>query len=133
MSIYSFKTNKAAETEKGIVLDYGAEKIRVLRAGRSNRKYSELLSKRMRPHQRQISDNTLDPDTAEKIMTEVYADSIIIGWEGVCYPNGDPMPYTRDNVIRLLLDLPDLFADIQEQAQKLSNFREEEIEADRKN
>lgn len=133
MSIYSFKTNKQWESDQGVNIDYGKEKFRILRAGRSNRRYSDILNKRLRPYQRQLADGTLDPAIGEKIMIEVYADTIIIGWEGVCDEHGNYLEFNRDNVIRILTDLPDLFADIQEQAGRLSTFRDDEIESDRKN
>lgn len=134
MSIYStFKTNKNSEIEQGVILDYGKEKIRILRAGKSNRKYSDLLSKRLRPHQRKLADNTLDHEVGEKVMIETYADAVIIGWEGVCDEQGAQLPFTRENVIALMTALPDLFSDIQEQATRLSTFRDEETAAEIKN
>lgn len=134
MSLYKlFKSNETREKEEGILLDYGTAKIRIRRAGGSNRKYAELLSKKLRPYKRQIENETLDPDTGIRVMAEVYADSVILGWEGVTDSENKVLPFTRDNCVKLMLDLPDLFRDIQEQAQKFANFRDEEIEEDRKN
>lgn len=134
MSLYTmFKANESREKDDGIVLDYGTAKIRVRRAGGSNRKFSDLLTKKLRPYKRQLENETLDPDTGTRVMAEVYAEAIVTGWEGVTDSADKPLPFTRDNCVKLFLDLPDLFRDVQEQAQKLANFREEEIEADTKN
>ena len=64
---------------------------------------------------------------------ELYADTLIIGWSGVTDEAGNPLPFNRDNVVKLLTDLPELANDIQAQAVLVSNFRAEEREADAKN
>lgn len=133
-SLYAmFKSNESREKEEGICLDYGEAKIRVRRAGGSNRRYSDLVSKKLRPFKRQLENESLDPDTGSRIMAEVYAESVLIGWEGVKDADGNPIAFSRENAVKLLTDLPELFRDIQEQSQRLANFRDEEIEEDRKN
>lgn len=135
MSFYkTYKTNGANETD-GIVLDYGdSGKIRIARAGGSNRKYTEQLRlKLLKPYERQIANNTMDEEASTRIFAEIYASTIILGWEGVSDENGKPLAFTRDNVIKLLTDLPELFRDIQDAAQKFSNFREAELDEERKN
>ncbi len=135
MSFYkTYKTNGANETD-GIVLDYGdSGKIRIARAGGSNRKYTEQVRlKLLKPYERQIANNTMDEEASTRIFAEIYASTIILGWEGVSDENGKPLAFTRDNVIKLLTDLPELFRDIQDAAQKFSNFREAELDEERKN
>ncbi|MFZ4857906.1 MAG: hypothetical protein ACOYL3_16070 [Desulfuromonadaceae bacterium] len=134
MSLYSmFKTSDRREKEEGVVLDYGTAKIRIARAGGSNRRYSDLLTKKLRPFKRQLENETMDPDAGTRVMAEVYADTVILGWEGVQNAEGKNLDFNRDNVIKIMTDLPDLFRDIQEQALKMANFREAELDDDRKN
>lgn len=128
-----FKTNTEVEAEKGINLDYGAFSIRIVRAGGANKKFGKLLNDRLKPYRRQIDNDTIGDGIADKIMAETYADSIIIGWEGVTDPGGKKLEYSRANCVKLLLDLPELFRDIQEQAAKAANFKTEEVAADVKN
>jgi len=66
-------------------------------------------------------------------MAEVYAETVLLGWTGVADENGTPLPFTKENCVKLLTDLPDLFRDIQEQAQRVANFRAADLEADAKN
>jgi len=54
---------------------------------------------------------------------EAYAEAVILGWDGVAGPDGAPLPFTRENAVKLMLDLPDLFRDVQEQATKAALFR----------
>lgn len=128
-----YKTNTAAEADQGIALDYGTFTIRVARAGGANKKFGKLLNDRLKPYRRQIDNDTLGEGIAEKVMAETYADAVILGWDGVTDESGKPLVYCRANVIKLLLDLPELFLDIQQQAVKAGNFRIEERETDAKN
>lgn len=133
MNLYDmFKTDEKHESN-GIELDYGDCQIRIARAGGSNKKYGDLLSKRLKPYRRQMDTGTMDNTVAEKILAEVYAETVIIGWTNVKDREGNVMKFTKENCVKLLLDLPELFRDIQEQASKVANFREAEIEEDTKN
>jgi hypothetical protein len=124
-----FQTDAAVETA-GIDLDYGDFAIRIARAGGGNQKYIKLLGERMKPHRRKIENGTLDNAAAERLLAEVYADSVIVGWTHVTDADGKPMEFTRAACVKLLLDLPELFRDIQDQAGRVANFRKAEIEAD---
>lgn len=124
-----FKTDTKIETE-GLNLDYGEFSIRIARAGGANAKFARILGERMKPHRRRLEAGRMDNAEAERLLAGVYADSVILGWENVTGADGEPMEFTRDNCVKLLLDLPELFRDIQEQAQKTANFRAEELRDD---
>lgn len=130
-SMYSlFGTDKAME-QSGIVLDYGsAGKIKVARAGGSNSRFAKALEAKMRPYRRQFEAGTMDDEVANKLLIEAFAEGVILGWEKVKGPDGKELKFSRENVIKLFTDLPDLFADVREQAMKVSNFRAEQVEED---
>lgn len=134
-SLYDlFKTDEQAETQDGIVLDYGAAgRIRIVRAGGANKRFAQALNSKLRPYQRQLASDTMDEGLAARLMAEVYADTVIIGWEGVADADGAELPYCRANVVKLLTDLPELFRDIQSQAVAAANFRAAELETGVKN
>ncbi len=143
-----FKTDDDLETG-GVVLNYGEFKIRIARAGGANKKYSRVLESKSRPHRRAIQAGTLDESTDLRLFAEVYAEAVVLGWSRVVKgkdgkesevqnellgPDGEEIPFTKENVIKVLLDLPDLFSDIREQSTKVSTFRREaERETDAKN
>jgi len=133
MNLYQqFSTNDGME-KGGIDLAYGDVKIRVARAGGSNHKYGKSITERMKPFKRAYETGTLSDEDSDKIMREVYADSIILGWENVTDKDGNYLEFNRENCIKLMSDLPELFRDIMAQSQKVANYRIEEIEADAKN
>ncbi len=127
-----FRTDKALEKE-GIILDYGDFKIKVARAGGANAAFQKALTSKIRPYKRQIDAGTIPDDVAEKLFLDVYAESVVLGWEGVTDEHGKPLPFSKENAVKLFSDLPDLFRDVQSQAASISNFRAEVTEDTIKN
>jgi len=139
MSLYKqFQTNQKLEQE-GVVLNYGENskgqqiEFRVARAGGSNKRYLERMEAKTKPLRRQIQTETVERGTLERVIREVFAETVVLGWSGVEDADGNSLPFNRANCIKLFNDMPDLFADIQEQAQKFVIFRQEILEEDSKN
>lgn len=140
-----FKTDKEVE-QSGLLLQYGETAdgkpvtIRIARAGGANVQFQKRLEALTRPYRRQLQTETLSPKLAESLVRRAYAETVVLGWENVEFPvldaNGEPtdkteaLPFTVDNCLRLFTDLPDLFTDLQEQAQKAALFRVDALEAD---
>lgn len=133
MPLYQqFKTDGGLE-KNGIVLDYGDFRVTIARAGGANKRFARSLEARTRPYRRAIQTETMDPERAVELLREVYAESVILRWEtqvegewksGIEAPDGTLQPFSKENVLRTLNDLPDLFQDIQDQASKAALFRE---------
>ena len=139
MSLYkSFKTDANLE-KSGIELEYGENSkgqpilIRIARAGGANSAYNKRLEVLTKPYRRQIQTETVDNKVLEKIVAQAFAETVVLGWEGVEDEDNNDLPFSVDNVVKLFTDLPDLYKDIQEQAQKTALFRQEILEADSKN
>ncbi len=149
MSLYKqFKTDGSVEKD-GVVLEYGISSkgktisIRIARAGGANIRFAKLMEAKVKPHRRSIQNETMDTFLAEQIAKQVYAETVVLGWENVEFPvldkdgnNTDVMeelPYTVENCVRLFTDLPDLYMDIQEQAGRAALFRADIREVDAKN
>ena len=131
MSTYeTFKTSVKLETE-GIILDYGpAGKYIVARAGGANKKFVKRISKLTTPHRKAIQANRLDDETGEAILMNAFVDTCLFDWEGVTGPDGEPLPFNRENAMKLFTDLPDLWRELREDAQNASLYRDEVQEAD---
>ena len=136
MSLYKlFKTDENLETD-GIWLEYGQTekgepvRIKIARAGGHNSSFSKALEKATRPYRKAIQTGMLDNKTADKLYKEVFADTVVLDWINVEGPDGKPMEFKRENVLKLFEDLPDLFADLREQANHVALFRDEVREAD---
>jgi hypothetical protein len=131
-----FKTEPMLETE-GVVIDYGSFRVTIARAGGMNKRFAKTLEAKTKPVRRAIQTETLDAERGLDILREVYAEAVILRWEtkkadtfviGIESPDGDILPFTKENVIQTFRNLPDLFTDIQDQAGKTAIFRQDEKE-----
>lgn len=135
MSLYkTYKTDPKIE-EDGRWLDYFGEgiEIKIARAGGANKKYMRCAEKFRRKFKRQIELDRMSDDVALKEGIEVYADSVILDWKGVKDENEELLPFNRENVIKVMNDLPDLFFDLQAAAVDGKLFSADIDEQDVKN
>tara|TARA_R110002096_G_scaffold375632_1_gene569251 strand:- start:41 stop:457 length:417 start_codon:yes stop_codon:yes gene_type:complete len=123
MSLYKkYETDTKAEVE-GIELDFGDGVIfKVARAGKSNPAFSKASRKRTKPYLFAIKAGTLSDEVATTVLINVYADSVVLGWEGVTDKEGESLEYSRENVVKLLTDLPDLLEQIKEYSEDSDSF-----------
>lgn len=128
-----FATNQDLEAGKGVILDYPGFSISIHRAGGANKKYAQALVNKMRPHRHKVQNGTMDEEVAQKLLIEVFAETVVTGWENVKGKDGKEIPYTKENCVKLLTDLPELFKDIQDQATSIAIFKSEIEETDIKN
>jgi hypothetical protein len=136
MSLYKqFATNTDLE-KRGIYLDFGPNskgqptRFLVARAGGANSAYLKAMEHKVKPIKRQIQNETIELAQIERLTMEVYCQTVVLGWEGVEDAEGNPLPHSYENAVKLFTDLPDLFKDIQEQAAKSALFRQALLEAD---
>lgn len=137
MSLFKqFKTDSKVERE-GILLDYGPNKdlpvgadgkhpvtmIRIARAGGANDAYNKRIEVLSKKHRRKIQNDALEISELREMTMHAVADTVVLGWENVTDAEGNPLPFSRDNALKLFQQLPDLFNDIQEQASKAALFR----------
>lgn len=134
MSIHAmFKTDKDLE-KNGIVINYDDTiKVRIARAGGANTRYLKTLERKSKPYRRAIDQGTMNPEVANQILREAYAEAVILDWEGITDEDGNEIPFTKENCVKLFEDLPDFFEDLKEQAMKMALFRATVREEEAKN
>lgn len=132
----------------GVVLDFGDFRFRVARAGGSNKRFQQAVRRILSPHQRAIDLEVLADDKSRELVAECFAEAIVLGWETkfeevgpgkeiigetwkpvVIGSDGQEIAFSKANVKRVLLDLPDLFDTLRAEASKLSNFNKARREA----
>lgn len=139
MGMYdTFETDATMEQE-GVFLDYGDFRIRIAHAGQGNSKYVKYAEKKLKPVRKAMEAGALGNERSMTIMIDIYAESIILDWQvrdgegwktGIESRDGSVMQFTRDNVESTLRALPNLFLDIQQQAQSIANFRKADLESE---
>jgi hypothetical protein len=137
MSLYdTYETDPQLEKD-GVHLEVGTNSkgeivtIRVRRAGGSNQQFAKVFEFKSKPYRRLMDiPGALDPKVQERLMREVYAEAIVAGWENVEDRQGKPLPFTKDNVIQLFTDLPDLFRTVVRESQGMAMYRKEVRDAE---
>jgi len=143
MGMYDvFETDEDLETT-GIWIDYGDFRVKIASAGQGNKKYIRYAEKALKPIRKAMQAGAVSNERSNAIMADIYAKTIILGWETMVagkLKNGiedresdDLLPVNEENVVQTFLNLPNLFIDLQEQANSMSNFRKEELEEEAKN
>jgi len=131
-----FETDEDLENS-GIWLDYGDFRVKIASAGQNNKKYVKYAEKALKPVRKAMQSGALSNERSQKIMSDIYAKTIVIDWEtmvdgslqkGIEQRDGSIAPMNYENVLQAFMDLPNLFLDIQEQANSIANFRKAELE-----
>jgi hypothetical protein len=129
----AYKTDENRE-RTGVKLDLGeAGKFQIARAGGGNSNFEKRLQAVTKPYRRAIQTGNIDKKIADRLLAETYADTVLLGWEGVSGEDGKELPFNRDNAIKLFTDLPDLFKEIRETAEDATLYRAELNGVDAKN
>lgn len=105
------------------------EKARVKIARQNNPKNREAVRRVFAPYREATIGGAHDDTTAVKLLIEVMADSILVGWEGLT-EKGQPLPYSKENAVRLLTNLPNFRDWVVTQAQRMENFKDKSMEED---
>ena len=142
MSMYGqFQTDTSLETQ-GIIIDYGTFRITIARAGGANKRFVKTLETKTKQFKRAIQTETMDNERGLEILRETYAEAVVLNWEtkkdgvfvqGIEAQDGGILPLNKENVVFTFQNLPDLFTDIQQQAEKSALFRKFLQEQDAKN
>lgn len=139
MGMYDiFETDEDLENA-GIWLDYGDFRVKVASAGQGNKKYVRYAEKALKPIRRAMQAGAVSNERSMAIMSDIYAKTIVLDWQikgddgwkpGIEGRDGEVLPFNKEEVQKVFEALPNLFIDVQEQANSISNFRKQEIEED---
>ncbi len=139
-----FKTDESMETD-GIILDYGKDRIRIARAGGANKKYEKLLERKTRHIRRALTiPGAVSSEKSMAILCDVFAETVVLNWETNTGTEEKPkwekgidpedtggkagdklLPVTPENVKKVFIYIPDLFIDVQSQANVGRLFNQE--------
>lgn len=138
-----FKTEDDFEVDGTWKEYYGSAKIKIARAGNKNTEYFKYLRKSAKKYENAGTDTKRDQD---RPWAEVFAKSVIKGWkvkdgdewvDGIHLPDKKEKivikPFTTENVVEVLLLLPDLFEILKRDADNIKTFQKEKEKEEVKN
>lgn len=124
-----YQTDEDKELHSGVWVPFpGGHSVRILRAGPSNKSYSRAMQSAFRPYRRQIEQNTMDNEVAERLLRGIYVRHIIKDWSGFKDAAGNEVSYDPETADELLAALPQLFSDIQAFASDFATFQNAQVE-----
>lgn len=103
------------------------------RASKTNKHYTQTLKRLAAPHQRAQELGTLSEEVAEDLMLDVFTQSLLKGWENVKDQFGNDLPFSPEAAKKLMLELPDVYAILSAECNKITLFRSEAQAAAAKN
>ncbi len=139
MDIFKLYATNIAQEEQGrdFTEEFGGKStFKIARAG--NRSYQRMVTKQFEAH-RHILDQKNTPEEEEAsdnlsftLIGKIMAQTVLLGWSGEVEYDGESLPYSYDNAVKLLA-LKDFRAKILGLAQDFRNFLLAKQEADEKN
>lgn len=127
-----FRTDQNAEL-KGtwIPIGDGAELL-IARLG--NKDYLEFMQKNAKHLRPALRSGIATSNTElEELVRKAVARHVLLGWKNVEDEDGHPLAYSVSTAEKLLVDLPDFYKLVLEEAQNAENFRQQTIEESRGN
>ena len=123
-----FESDVSLEQD-GVWVQVGTMGFKVARAGGDNDEFVKAVSKRFKPYQAALSADTFPKEMAHDLVVGVFVDTVIKDWKDVYGRDKQPIAFSKEAAKQLFIELPNLFMAVQAEAQKLSNFRRENLEA----
>lgn len=139
MSLYKSYSTDSAKEQNGVPIEFEANDdgtiptFIVSRMGETNKEWSKALRIATKPYQRQMQLGVLPAEKDASIFLEVFAGTIVKDWSNVQDENGNVIPFSKANAIKVFTDLPDLYSILQKQAADAALFRKDVLEAEAKN
>lgn len=124
-----YKTKKELEVD-GVWMPLSKEtSFKVKRfGGKNSSAVKRAISKHHAPKAALIQKGLIDEDEERALLTRAYVEATLIDWKGVKVDeNGEQveLPFSVDNAVELLCDLPDLMDEVVRFASDMSNFKED--------
>ena len=132
MGIYRLVGTDQDLEKKGFALEYGDTTFIIARSGGANEKFQRCIEQKLRPYRSAINSGTMVEETSRKLLAEAYSETIILAWENVTDKDGEVIEFSKDNVKKVLLDLPDLFNELIAESGRIANFVSAAAEVDSK-
>jgi hypothetical protein len=111
----------------------GTMEFKLSRAGGNNTEFLKMLRKHVTPLKRLIDAGHIVEKQSQAALAKVFAGCIVKDWRNVYGRDRVLLPYSKENCITLLTDLPNLLLELNKIVDNFDNFRKADLEADAKN
>lgn len=129
MDIFAAYATDESKEQNGAWFEIGDARFLIARS--NNRNYARALGKAVEQNQKVLDQKNDEADAlSDRIMTNVLAETILLGWEGVKF-KGKPLAYSIDNAKKVLA-IRDFRVEIMKRADEFDAYRlEKDAEAEK--
>lgn len=138
-SLYKkYETDSVKETN-GIVIEFDENEDKTIpsfllsRLSEGNKAYMKELQRLVTQKKQDLKQRDLKSDDNQECVKSAFASEIIKGWSNIYDADGNILPYTSKNAIKLLSDLPDLYSELVVKSNDVELFRKDVLEESAKN
>lgn len=124
MKVIVDNTETKDKQNAGVWTEYGGSKFLV--GHMNNLKFQRILTRLQAPHRSKIMKGTLDPVEARKITCKAMAQGLLFDWADVTNTKNEDVPFDTGTCELMLLNNDDVREFLQDFAQDLANFKEEQ-------
>lgn len=125
-----YRTDSEAERDGQWIEWAESTQLKIARLG--NQAYQNRFQALLKPHRHLRDRGLLPEDVQVEILNKCLAECILVDWKGVVY-EGEELPYSVDNALKLLEEFRDFREDVITVAGEQATFRVAEIEESSKN
>lgn len=114
----------------GIWVPFDDASILIAYAGDANPNYERAIEKHTHKHQKKLQNDKAmrRPENRKQVHEAViaaYAESVVLDWKNLML-GGSPLEYSREMCKKIMIDFPELYAEIRDFAMDFSNFQPED-------
>lgn len=118
-----FETDKNAEIN-GVKTYFGDCIFYIARAGGANKNYTaKMMKKALDTKNSKVSEINI-----KDFVLDVYAETILVGWENVLDENDKELPYSKENAKKILSELDDIYEEVIKIATTAANYNKAALE-----
>lgn len=128
----AFGTDKTKEME-GVKVTFGALTFYIARAGGANKEFAKVLEEKTRPYRRMIVNEVMPDETAEQLLKETYAETIV---KRLADPSAPDVMLTPAEIVAEFNNDEygeEFYRFVRDEAQRVANFKTAEREDALKN
>ena len=130
-----FLPDKSLETEEGVWFELpGGRRICCKRAGGSNMEFRRAFARAIRPYRQDMDRGTLDNETSDKILLDVYCKTIFLQlvYRFSTDEDGNKIAYSEEMVREFFRQVPEMLAYVVDKATDAASFVDWEATAAKK-
>lgn len=143
----NYKTDKKAELDGVSVViginEYNDKPMSIIlsRISPTNKRYTKALQEATKPYEAAMQADTMDVDLGNKIFRQVFAETILLGWDNIPLSditdndddNNKVAEFSVDNAMALFDLMPEAFEKWDAMARKAATFRAKAMDNAAKN